>query len=406
MENKKTFNNWIKWGLINLAIVALYGMMMRFKIAYEFPFFQQKNLLHAHSHFAFSGWISHFLYCGLAMIVIEQLGNAVRKKYKMLIIANLVCSFGMLIFFTYQGYKALSITFSTLSIILAVGFTFVFVKDAKRFSTDNASKPWAIGGLLLNILSSAGPFYLAYMLASKHINHNFYLGSLYYFLHFQYSGWFFFASMAIAITLLPKGLIDTNKYFKILFTTSIFTVFLSLLWIKLPLWLYIITVIATLLQFGTWIKLISENYRAIISIKDNVKPTWITLFIYGSIISITIKFTLQTVSIIPSLSTLVFGFIPIVIAYLHLVLLGVYTLFILGYSYYKGYLKPTKFAAIASVLFFIGVLLNEFFLGLQGFAAFTYTLIPHINGLLLFAAIVLFLSATLMVISQITHREV
>ena len=112
MENEKTFNNWIKWGLINLAIVALYGMMMRFKIAYEFPFFQQKNLLHAHSHFAFSGWISHFLYCGLAMIVIEQLGNAVRKKYKMLIIANLVCSFGMLIFFTYQGYKAFEYYFS------------------------------------------------------------------------------------------------------------------------------------------------------------------------------------------------------------------------------------------------------------------------------------------------------
>jgi hypothetical protein len=34
---------------------------MRYKIGFEFPFFDQKHLQHSHSHFAFSGWISHTL---------------------------------------------------------------------------------------------------------------------------------------------------------------------------------------------------------------------------------------------------------------------------------------------------------------------------------------------------------
>lgn len=401
MEQAKSFNKWIKWGLINLAIVALFGTMMRYKIAFEFPFFQQKNLLHAHSHFAFSGWISHFIYCGLAMIIIDHLGSAVRKKYKTLIISNLVMSFGMLFAFTAQGYKAISITCSTVTIFIAVIFTFIFIKDAKQLPADNPSKKWAIGGLLLNILSSIGPFYLAYILASKNMNHNLYLGSIYYYLHFQYSGWFFFGCMALAITLLPKQEYGSmHTYFKIFMGTSILTVFLSLLWTKLPLWIYIITVIATVIQLATWFHLLFKFRVYHKHMLEHIKPAWIAIFIYGAILALSIKFILQTISVIPSLSTLVFGFRPIVIAYLHLVLLGVYSLFIIGFGFYKGYFTPTKFAGFSAILFFIGVILNELFLGLQGMAAFTYTIIPKINELLLFAAVVLFTSATLLVFSQ------
>ena len=34
---------------------------MRYKIAYYLPFIEQANFLHAHSHFAFSGWITQVL---------------------------------------------------------------------------------------------------------------------------------------------------------------------------------------------------------------------------------------------------------------------------------------------------------------------------------------------------------
>ncbi|HRN44574.1 MAG TPA: hypothetical protein PLH20_07300, partial [Flavobacterium sp.] len=47
---------WLKFSLLNLCLVAALGVLMRYKIGFEFPFFNQKNILHSHSHFAFSGW--------------------------------------------------------------------------------------------------------------------------------------------------------------------------------------------------------------------------------------------------------------------------------------------------------------------------------------------------------------
>ena len=96
---------WFRIALLNLAIVALYGTLMRYKIAFDFPFFEQKNLLHAHSHFAFTGWISHVLYCGFFLLVAPYINLKSRPKYKILILLNLVSAFGMLIAFTIQGYK-------------------------------------------------------------------------------------------------------------------------------------------------------------------------------------------------------------------------------------------------------------------------------------------------------------
>ena len=49
---------WIRICLLNLFLVALLGVVLRYKIAFSLPFIDQRNLLHAHSHFAFAGWIS------------------------------------------------------------------------------------------------------------------------------------------------------------------------------------------------------------------------------------------------------------------------------------------------------------------------------------------------------------
>ena len=53
---------WLRISLFNLCIVAIIGVIMRYKIGFEFPYFDQKHLQHAHSHFAFYGWIAHTLY--------------------------------------------------------------------------------------------------------------------------------------------------------------------------------------------------------------------------------------------------------------------------------------------------------------------------------------------------------
>ena len=397
--------NWFKVGIINLAIVALYGTLMRYKIAFNFPYLEQKSLLHAHEHFAFNGWISHIIYSGLVVLISSKLVPKQVTKYKYLILLNLICAYGMLVTFTLFGYSISSITFSVLSIIVTIIFSLFFIYDSEHLKGSNAFRPWAITALIMNIISYVGLLFLAYMIFTKNVRHDLYLSAVYYHLHFQYNGWFFFGSMAIATSLLPHSLINLNKYFKIFAITVIPTFFLSILWTKLPMWLYIITVIATIAQLYAWISLLITNFPEIRRQNKNKISSWSNLFLLGAALAMTIKFVLQTVSVIPSLSQLVFGIRSIVIAYLHLILLGVYSLFILGYLFKKGWITYSNFSKTASIAFLVGVFLNELLLGTQGLAAFAYIPIPHINEALFFVALLLFLSATGLVFSRFIKSE-
>ena len=110
-----------------------------------------------------------------------------------------------------------------------------------------------------------------------------------------------------------------------------------------------------------------------------------------SCLALIIKFILQLCSTIPSLSQLAFGFRPIVIAYLHLVLLTVIALFLLFYIYASHLICINKKIIIGLVLFSFDVLLNELVLAIRGFTSFTYTIIPYVNELLFFVALILLL---------------
>jgi hypothetical protein len=115
----------------------------------------------------------------------------------------------------------------------------------------------------------------------------------------------------------------------------------------------------------------------------------------------TIKLFLQLGSTIPSLSQLAFGFRPIVIAYLHLVLLGIISIFLLATIFSVNNLSLKKATKFGLFIFVTGIFFNEFVLMLQGVASFSYNSIPFANELLLFFAITMFSGIFTMVISQI-----
>lgn len=405
MGKKLNIKKWVLIGLFSLIIVAIYGSLMRYKIAFNFPYLKQKYLLHAHSHFAFSGWVTHFLYVGLAFILQSSSDYIKMFKYKLLIILNLVASYGMLISFTIMGYEKLSIAFSTMTIVVTLFYTIAFLMDSKKINDHTGSKPWAIMGLFMSLLSSLGPFYMASMIVKSSFNLNVYLGSLYYYLHFQYNGWFFFGSMALVAYMLPKEYgIRVNKYFGIFAVTVIPTVFLSMLWADLPKWLYILTVLATFVEFTAWFSLIREALKIRLGSRLT-RPKWVYYLFYIAGFALSVKFILQAVSVIPSLSHLVFGIRSIVIAYLHLILLAVYSVFILATSYYMGFLRTTQFAFIATAGFIVGVILNESFLAIHGFSAFIYKIVPWMNELLFVAAMILLISSILLFISQLGSQK-
>jgi hypothetical protein len=396
---------WLQFSLANLFIVALLGLLMRYKIGFAFPFLDQKHLQHAHSHFAFAGWITHTLMVLMILFLekrIDDFTPQLTKKYSMLLIANLICAYGMLVFFIIQGYGLISIVFSTSSIVVAAVFAYFYFNDLKQISDDDLSKNWFKAALFFNVFSSLGTFALAYMMVTKNIHQNEYLASIYYYLHFQYNGWFFFACMGLLFSLLQIKSTDHPFYpkvFKLFFLACIPAYFLSTLWWDLPVSIYILSVVAAFIQVYGWFRFLTLLMKSKFEIVANTTPflKYLLLFIG---FALSVKFLLQLFSTIPVVSQLTFGFRPIVIAYLHLVLLAI-SLFLLFYIYATHliyFIKPIKSGL---VVFSIGVLLNEIILAIQGIAAFSYTVIPFVNEMLFGAAIVLVSGIGIMVFYSI-----
>jgi len=383
---------WLKFSLFNLLLVALLGLLMRYKIGFEFPYFNQKSLQHSHSHFAFSGWISHTL----MVLMIAYLSKKSRqtidlKKYNLILCSNLICAYGMLISFILQGYGAFSIFFSTASLLVSYFFGYYYIKHLKLLPSEDLSKKWFTAAIFFNIISSVGTFALAYMMITKNIHQEEYLASIYYYLHFQYNGWFFFSCMGLLYGFLNLKKAENPFFattFTLFFLSCLPAYFLSTLWADLPDWLYGLTVLAAFIQVLAWYKFLIIIVTTKREYLTNF-PYFLRYILLFVAFAVSVKVLLQLGSTIPSLSKLAFGFRPIVIAYLHLVLLAIISLFLLFYIYANHLIHSNAKIKLGVIVFSIGVFLNEIILAVQGIASFSYTLIPHVDQLLFGAAIVL-----------------
>jgi len=394
---------WLKFSLFNLVVVALLGVVMRYKIGFAFPYFDQKFLQHAHSHFAFSGWITHTIFVLLIYFIQPYLLPAALRKYRLLLLGNLFCAYGMLIFFTIQGYAPASIFFSTASILVGYLFSFYFIRDLKNTAPRHPAGNWFKAALIFNVLSSLGTFALAYMMVTKNLPQNAYLASVYYYLHFQYNGFFFFACMGLLYSQLHQYLPDSganNTIFWLFATACVPGYFLSTLWLNLPVWLYVLVVLAAAAQVFAWIRFLQIIRQNLSSLKSKIKPVWQYLLLAVGF-ALSVKLILQLGSTVPEISKLAFGFRPIVIAYLHLILLAVISVFLLIYLYGFNLLKPHPYSVKMLVLFVFGVFLNEFILMVQGVASFSYILVPYANEALFGAALIMFLSMLALFVFQL-----
>lgn len=382
---------WLKVSFLNLTLVALIGVLMRYKIAFSFPYFDQKYLLHGHSHFAFAGWVSHTLMVLLVNSLAGKINDFQYSKYRILLNANLLTAYGMLIGFIIQGYGFWSIVFSTLSILISYAFAIIFWKDLNRSSFQLSKLPFK-AALVLNVISSIGPFALAFMMVTKNIHQNWYLAAIYYFLHFQYNGWFFFAILGLVFSKIEHLLFMRSKLLKIyryFMAACIPAYFLSALWLPIPAWLYWVVVAAAIAQIVAWLTFLKlcRMYKKDLS---HVFQKQGRVLLLLSALALTIKLLLQLGSTIPSLSQLAFGFHPIVIGYLHLVLLGVVSIFLIGYSISFKLIPVNSRISTGVIIFIAGVILNELLLMLQGAASFYYLVTPYINEALLVTALILF----------------
>ncbi|WP_069658424.1 hypothetical protein [Arcticibacter eurypsychrophilus] len=396
---------WLTISFFNLLLVASLGIILRYKIAFYLPFVEQKFALHSHSHFAFSGWITQTLMVLMIHYLSLNHGPQIVKRYHWLLYANLITAYGMMISFMLQGYGIYSITFSSLSIVVSYFFAIYYWKDLNHLNQKNVSHLWFKAALLFSVISSVGVFCLAFMMANAIINQNGHLSSIYFFLHFQYNGWFFFAGMGLLVSRLEQ-IKTATKTLRLIFILFCFACmpayFLSIMWIKIPGITYItlVAAIAQLVGWGLMLKLISNN-RAFIRQEFSKSGKALLLL---SAIALSIKLLLQSASVHPALSQLSYSFRPIIIGYLHLVLLAVISIFIVGYILSFKLVPVTKKFITGVWVFVAGIIINELLLMMQGITALNYTIIPYIDLMLFTAAIILFVGIAMMFYGCIKNR--
>lgn len=329
----------IKLPLVFFFIAAILGLALRWHYFHPIAGFNYPFWLHAHSHLMFLGWVFNALSIGFVILFLPK---TLQEWYKKpFYIINLLV-LGMLITFPLQGYGIYSIAVSTLHTVAVIVVCVRFFKDTRINKSDNAL--WfARTTLVFFLISALGPFVVGALVANGLGQSNWYHLAVYYYLHFQYNGVFTFGIFALFFQLLQyKGIsVDVNqiKKFRVLLFISCFPAYtLSTLWTSPPTFLYVLGLLAALGQLVALYYLLAALGGSWPKLKQAVSlPTRILLV--TSLLSLVVKLVLQFFSVHPSVAMLAYEIRFYVIAYLHLVLIGVISFFLLAWYNEQGWIS-------------------------------------------------------------------
>ncbi len=402
---KKSF--WINLSLINLCVVAFLGFSMRTKFLFPVPFINYRNFLSAHSHFAFGGWVGLVLTTLLVFRLLPPERSG--KKIYLWILAGMeISSVGMVLSFPWEGYGPFSIVFSTLYIFVTYLFGFVYIKDILKTPQARIIRMLTITALASLVLSSVGPFTLAYMMMTGLADSHLYRDSIYTFLHFQYNGFFALSVFALFFDyMMKKGISpDSNMKRFVLFIciSTLPAVFLSLLWHDLRTYYLLATVgcFFLLIALYFFIRLFISIIKDPLSNIRMVRNFWlISLFSFG------LKVMMNIGTIIPQLGHAVYGDRPVIIGFLHLVFLAFVTFFILGLLIDRGYFfRKGKLMRIPFFVFGFGIIFSEMLLMVQGLQILFKTNNYLYSWLLWISAIILFIGAFMIMVARFRADKV
>ena len=300
----KQLDRWIIISLVNLAIVALLGLTLRLKIIFSIPFLDFKYILHAHSHYAFGGWVTLALLSLLTFRVLPVQFSA-RPVYKWLLTGILLSAVGMLISFPLQGYAFFSILFSTLFIFASYGFAYAFIRDLLKTETMKSVKVLLISAMVSLVLSSVGAFTLAYLLATHSSNLFLYKDAIYTYLHLQYNGFFSLTILGLILHYFKQENRFTRTFSSLIVVSIIPSMFMSYLWHDTGWLITVMAVAGSLLTviscvtFIIMVRSISSNFNRLKPLARNIAAIAVLCF--------ATKLVLQAITIIPSLGHLVFS---------------------------------------------------------------------------------------------------
>ncbi len=379
-------------------IVALMGVLLRFFFVTPIPL-NYKFILHAHSHTALLGWI----YLGLTTLIYKIfLSEAQKPKlYKRIFYFTNFCILGMLVTFPVQGYALFSIIFSTLFLIASYWFSWFAMKYIPQRFKNRFSWKLIRTSLLYLVLSSLGPWTIGGVMATLGPESIWYKTSIYFYLHFQYNGWFILALLGVLFYFFEEKGIRFNlqklkSFFLLLNFGVLFTVFLSVLWFLPPVIFYVLGLIGAVAQVLAFYELflLLKNHFPILK-KSFTPPAFFLLKIAGGLMIV--KLLMQLFSAFPYIANLAFNLKDFVIGYLHLVFLGIVITVMLAFLNYFKLLRLPKyfitlyFTAFATTEILIFYKAIAFWLGLPFFSNY-YILLAILSIIYPGAIVLLFLS--------------
>ena len=390
--------------IIYFLIIALLGVTLRLFGVIDIPA-NYKFLVHTHSHVALLGWVYTALITLIYYLFIYP--GQFSKKYRLIFWFTQVTILGMLLSFPFTGYALFSIVFSSLFLVASYWFVFFFFKRCPVNLKETRSYKLIRISLWYMVISSIGPWALGIIMNTAGSGSAWYRNAIYFFLHFQYNGWFLVAITGIFLYILEKrSFVLSDKAFKsfyyLLNTGVILTFFQSLLWMD-PHWIYYLLALSgglfQLLAFGI---LFREVFSKGLSIfKKLPKLTIFTIQI--ATLLLFIKLIAQISGSFPVISAEIFTNLDFIISYIHWIFLGIVSLALMAFLNYFELIKLTR---TNLYIYLAGFFLTELLIFSRGL----YSLLglpasPYIALLISIASILLLLAIGHLLINQIGSKK-
>ena len=390
--------------LAYFLLVGLMGVLLRLFFIFPIPA-DFRFIVHAHSHVALLGWV----YIALITLIYKLYISKVEKtrSYKIIIWFTNICVLGMLLSFPFQGYAIFSIIFSSLFLIASywMGWfifkhtpikfkntlSYVCIKASIWYMLISSIGPWAVGG----IMSTLGSASIWYKLA------------IYFYLHFQYNGWFILALIGILFYLIEQLPVKIDKkrfniFFYLLNLSIILSFFLSVLWTKPPIIFYILAALGAIIQvvaFLYFFRIIKSSWPLL---KQKLSPNVRKLLKLSGLLLV-VKILFQLISALPYFADLAFNYKDFVIGYLHWTFLGVVSLCLLAFL---EHFKLIILNGFLISLYLFGFIISEFLIFYNGVRLWLrWPAIPEQPLLLVGISALIPISIGILLVKNLTFRH-
>lgn len=393
-EKEKVF--WSHISLLYFFIIAFIGTVIRSSFLTGYFPFEYKHLLHAHSHIGFLGWIYPILF----LLIIHSFLDK-EKEFKggyetQLMITNVIVYF-LLTFFIFEGYSTITIILSSIFQLMTYWFTYRVLKDTKEQNSYDSK--FVKMSVILLAFSSLGTWLLPVSKVFK-IDELYNL-CIYFYLHFQYNGWFTFAIIALILNILKKrDFYIENKTEKLAYYFMAFSIipsyFLSTIGQMPNKYVYIISTIGSITQFTgitLFLRLVVSNFGMFIK---GSKITFSLLLV--ACLSLFSKAILQVLSGLPSFTEMIFESRDFILSYLHLTFLGFISTSLFFLLIENGWFKLNKIIKVGLTTLFVGFIGTESILTFSGLGNY----MDSFNNLMFIFSLIMLIGIGTSFVSQLS----